>query len=135
LKSSASTIKENIIPGLWRGKTSQGVVEINFEFPHAAGTQLIGTILFPDGKKYPIAGFTDIYAVPDKFNRQGITFSTYAEGVHGRICVAIAGYLDLTTNMIHLMKLSAQSTASDSTWYQTQLEQLILHRKAKPPIH
>ncbi|MEO8770089.1 MAG: avidin/streptavidin family protein [Ferruginibacter sp.] len=116
------------ISGTWSGKTSEGVIEIHFQLPGPGETQFNGKIIYPNGNSYPIAGFTDIFASEPAFTWQGISFSTYIDGPGGRRCIAMAGYLDLTSNKIHLMQLTAQTTDPASTWYQAQLTQLILHR-------
>lgn len=114
------------ISGTWSGKTSEGVIEIRFQLSRSEETQISGTIIYPNGVSYPIAGFTDIFASEPAFTRQGITFSTYIDVTAGRKCLAIAGYLDLSTNKIHLVQLIAQATDTSSTWYQTQLAELTL---------
>ncbi len=117
------------ISGTWSGKTSGGKIKIIFQLPAAGETQFTGTIIYKDGSKYPIAGFTDIFAAKPAFTWQGITFSTYVDGPGGRSCIAMAGYLDLVSNEIHLMRLTAQSTDPGSTWYQTDISQLTLQKK------
>ena len=116
------------ISGIWYGKTAAGIIEIYFQLPVPGQTQLIGTILYPNGNSYPIVGFTDIFAMAPSFTWQGVSFSTYFDGPGGRRCIALAGYLDLVSNKIQLMQLTAQATDAGSTWYQTQLAQLILLR-------
>lgn len=122
------TIKADHISGTWSGITSEGEIKIRFHLPVPGETQVNGTILYPNGNIYPIAGFTDIFALKPAFTWQGISFSTYIDGPHGRRCIAMAGYLDLVSHKIHLMQLTAQSTVPGSTWYQAQLAQLILFR-------
>ena len=119
--------KDNL-SGIWSGKISGKLMKISIQLADPRATRLLGEVTYPDGSTYPIAGFTDIYASPPAYNWQGISFSTYIEGPDGRECIAMAGYLDLTTNVINLTRLSAQSTGADSTWYQVQIEQLQLEK-------
>lgn len=117
------------ITGTWFGKTNRGIIEIILKLDKAVETQLSGTITYPDGNKFPVAGFTDIFAAQPAFTMQGITFSTYTDGPAGRKCLAIAGYLDLVSDKIILMQLLAQTTDSSSTWYQTELDQFVLEKE------
>lgn len=119
------------ITGTWVGKTAGGIIEISLQLDEAGETQLSGTITYSNGNKYPVAGFTDIFALLPAFTMQGITFSTYTDGPGGRSCIAIAGYLDLISGKIILMQLLAQTTDSVSTWYQTQLDQLVLQKEVQ----
>ncbi|MEO6670890.1 MAG: avidin/streptavidin family protein [Ferruginibacter sp.] len=116
------------ISGTWSGRTTEGIVVIHIQLTGTGQTQIHGTIKYPNGNSYPIAGFTDIFASEPAFTWQGISFSTYIDGTTGRKCIAMAGYLDLVSNKIHLMQLTAQATDPGSTWYQAQLAQLILDR-------
>jgi hypothetical protein len=118
------------ITGHWAGNTADGLIAFDFQLPNPSKDQLVGSIIYPNGNKFPIVGFVDIYCTQPPFTRQGITFSSYVDGLEGRVCIAMAGYLDLQTNQIHLMPLSAQTTNLGSTWYQTQLSQLILSKSA-----
>jgi hypothetical protein len=127
----STTNASNQLLGTWTEDSAHGSVAINIEQKRVGGTEIKGAILYPDGQLYPIVGFTDIFALPPKFNRQGVTFCTYVDGSQGRTCKAFAGYLDLTTNSLVLKELAAQSTAANSTWYQTHLSNLVMHKKER----
>lgn len=121
------------ITGTWFTKMDGGIIEIHLKLDEAGETRLSGTIIYPDRNKYPVAGFTDIFAALPAFTMQGITLSTYTDGPAGRRCITLAGYLDLITNKIILKQLLAQTTDNGSTWYQTQLDQLVLQKE--DPMH
>ncbi len=121
-------VKDNI-SGIWTGSVDRKRIEVKLVLPDPLETNVRGTISYSDGNVYPITGFTDIFAETAGLNRQGISFSTYIDEPGGRICIAMAGYLDLTTNKILLNRLSAQSTKSDSTWQQVIMQSYDLEKK------
>jgi Avidin family len=125
--AGATTAVDNL-SGKWVGAIRGKVTIIIINVPVPGQTQLEGKIVYTDGSSYPIMGFTDIFASTPAFNWQGIAFSTYIDEPAGRTCIAMAGFLNLNTHKIHLTQLSSKSTASDSTWYQTSMEQWELEK-------
>ena len=126
--AATAEMRENL-EGTWVGTIAEQCVEICFNLPVKGAIQLAGTITYPDGKTYPIVGFTDIFAVSSSLNMQSISFSTYTDEPNGRKCISMAGHLNLSNGKIALAKMKAEATAPDSTWHHVQLEQCQLEKK------
>lgn len=121
-------VKDNI-SGTWKGAVAGKWIELTLILPDPLETQVHGTISYADGVGYPLVGFTDIFAETGGLSWQGISFSTYIDEPGGRICIAMAGYLNLTTNKISLTQFSARSTKPDSTWEQVIMQSYDLEKK------
>ena len=125
------SMQEDTVSGIWVGFINGVMIEIELQLCKPGETRIEGIITYSNTVQYPIAGFTDIFSQTAKLNLQGITFSTYIDEPHGRICIAMAGYLNLTTNKVTLIQLSAQSTKPDATWQQVIMEKWDLERKVE----
>lgn len=117
--------------GIWVGQVNGVIIEIALQLCKPGETRIEGTISYSNSIQYPIVGFTDMFAISAKLNMQGISFSTYIDEPHGRTFIAMAGYLNLTTNKVTLIQLSAQSTKPDATWQQVIMEKWDLERKVE----
>ena len=122
-------IRKDNISGTWKDSVAEKWIEIKLVLPDPLKTQVEGIISYSDGGSYPLAGFTDIFAETGGLNLQGITFSTYVDGLNGRICITMAGYLNLSTNKISLTRFSAQSTQPGSTWQQVIMQSCHIEKK------
>ena len=110
------------ISGTWKGSVDGKMITLTLSLFNPLQTNVEGSICYSDGGTYPIAGFTDIFAAAGKLNWQGLSFSTYIDGSNGRTSITMAGYLNLATNKISLIRFSAQSTKPDSTWEQVMMQ-------------